>query len=235
MQMTLKGLMRRKQRGNEQRWVASRKSLAHIITLDYTLQWRLDAVKCLQSRKEPFKRKHLISNFHSLIWPYPSKDILQSDKGHACMTFLNCRAPREPTTSSNTAAKGAPKWSTEDFCGNLLSKIILPPPLLPPVDAGEVCPFKGFHHFLPSAPALKCIKDEPKSIISKGERAIFVRFYGIYLERRSLERERQLKKTNTINFSLLDSLWVKTEDKQKRKEDDIQQRLRLDLYPGHCC
>ena len=233
MQMTLKGLMRRKQRGNEQRWVASRKSLAHIITLDYTLQWRLDAVKCLQSRKEPFKRKHLISNFHSLIWPYPSKDILQSDKGHACMTFLNCRAPREPTTSSNTAAKGAPKWSTEDFCGNLSSKIIPPPPL-PPVDAGEVCPFKGFHHFLPSAPALKCIKDETKSIISKGERAIFKILWYLFREK-EFRAGKTAEKSNRIHFSLLDSLWVKTQDKQKRKEDGIQQRLRLDLYPGHCC
>lgn len=55
MQMAFKGSMRRKQKGNEQRWVAPRKSLPHIITLDYTLQWRLDAVRRLQSRRRAFR------------------------------------------------------------------------------------------------------------------------------------------------------------------------------------
>lgn len=54
MPMASRCATRWKQRGNEQRWLAWRKSLPHIITLDYTSQWRLDAVRGLESRQEAF-------------------------------------------------------------------------------------------------------------------------------------------------------------------------------------
>ena len=106
MQMALKGSMRRKQKGNEQRWVAPRKSLPHIITLDYTLQWRLDAVRRLQSRRRAFRGSIWFEFFFffCLIWPYTSQTSPRSDRGHACYDPLKCGAPSETTASDSEAA-----------------------------------------------------------------------------------------------------------------------------------
>lgn len=128
MQKTLEGLMRRKQGGNEQRWVASRISLPHIITLDYPLQRRLDAVGCSQPRMKAF-RGNIEFGFSPANLAIYIPDNLRSDTGHACMTF-QVWSPVWVQIIHQQGCRGSFKTQHQKVSGQLESKVNPLPPSL---------------------------------------------------------------------------------------------------------
>lgn len=116
-QMTLRGIMRIKQRGNEQRWVAWRKSLPHIISLHYT-PWGA-AERCLQSRQKalngrvesefPLVSLHRpVTRWIKYVWPPSLWSFVEEENLCACLPSVGAEAfcqfefYREPSPSAPT-------------------------------------------------------------------------------------------------------------------------------------